>query len=79
MSRSTAKAKKKGHAKVKELNAGGQKVRIVEGERASALWIDGTRRRYFETGDGFTLREAAYEPPEKTLLAAVKRFCERKP
>ncbi len=52
-------------------------VRIVVRERHDELWIDGTRRKYFVTDDGFTLHDDAYAPPQKTLLEAVKCYCER--
>ncbi|MFA7441277.1 MAG: hypothetical protein WCZ66_09970 [Sphingomonadaceae bacterium] len=52
-------------------------IRILDGKEQ--LWIDGMRRKFFVTQDGYTLHADAFAPPQKTLLGAVKQYLEKKP
>lgn len=52
-------------------------IRVREGKEQ--LWIDGVRRKFFVSQDGYTLHADAFAPPQKTLLAAVKQYLENKP
>ncbi len=68
-------AKKK--TSTKEYEIEGHSVRIVEGEDRRNLLIDGRPYRFFETDDGFTLRDDAYATPRKSLLDAAKALLRR--
>ena len=57
----------------------GHAVEIREREGNEELWIDGERRKFFVTPDGYTLHADAYARPQKTLLAAVKGYLVTKP
>ena len=52
----------------------GHVIRIVGNEGREKLWIDGVRRSFFVSDDGYNLREDAYAPPQETLLDAAKRY-----
>ena len=41
------------------------------------LWIDGERRQFFVTSDGYRLMDDAYRPGAKTLLEAARKHLER--
>jgi hypothetical protein len=57
----------------------GHVVEIREREGDEELWIDGERRKFFVTPDGYTLHADAYVRPHKTLLEAVKNYLSTKP
>ncbi len=57
----------------------GHGVEVREREGKEELWIDGERRKFFVTPDGYTLHADAYAPPQKTLLDAVKNYLSKKP
>jgi hypothetical protein len=57
----------------------GHAVEIREREGNEELWIDGERRKFFVTPDGYTIHADAYAPPQKTLLEAVKNYLRTKP
>lgn len=57
----------------------GHVVAIREREGNEELWIDGERRKFFVTPDGYTLHADAYVRPQKTLLEAVKNYLSTKP
>ena len=42
------------------------------------LRIDGVRKNFFVTQDGYSLHDAPYAKPAKSLLDAVTAFLERK-
>jgi hypothetical protein len=42
------------------------------------LRIDGERKKFLVTEDGYNLADAAYDKPYKSLLDAVTAFLERK-
>lgn len=69
------KRAKKGYEKPVEVR--GHTVQVVEVEGVERLYIDGVRRAYIQAPNGFTLREAIYESPAKTLLDAGVRQAER--
>jgi len=52
----------------------GHAVEIRKREDKEELWIDGTRRRFVLTQDGYTLHADAYARPQNTLLQAVKNY-----
>ena len=54
-------------------------MEIRQREDREELWIDGARRRFFVTKDGYTLNADAYAPPAKTLMEAVKNYLRLKP
>lgn len=57
----------------------GHAVEIRKREGNEELWIDGERRKFFVTRDGYTLHADAYARPQKTLLEAVKHYLRTKP
>lgn len=57
----------------------GHAVEIREREGNEELWIDGERRKFFVTPDGYTIHADAYARPTKTLLEAVKNYLRTKP
>jgi hypothetical protein len=57
----------------------GHTVEIRQRDDREELWIDGERRRFFVTRDGYTLHADAYAPPAKTLMEAVKNYLSLKP
>ena len=57
----------------------GHAVQIRKREDNEELWIDGTRRRFFLTQDGYTLHADAYARPQKSLLQAVKDYLRKRP
>ena len=57
----------------------GHNVEIRRTENKEELWIDGVRRKFFVTEDGYNLHAAAYERPYKTLLEAVQNYLEKSP
>jgi hypothetical protein len=57
----------------------GHAVEIREREGKEELWINGERRKFFVTPDGYTLHADAYARPQKTLLEAVKNYLRTKP
>ena len=42
------------------------------------LRIDGVRKNFFVTHDGYSLHDAPYDEPAKSLLHAVTAFLERR-
>lgn len=62
---------------VEEHQVEGHSVRIRKEGDKEELWIDGTRRRFSVTKDGYTLHEDAYAPPQKSLLEAAKAYLKR--
>jgi hypothetical protein len=61
----------------KEIRSHSVQIRRQEGREE--LWIDGVRRRFFVTDDGYNLSDDAYARPQKTLLDAVEHWFERYP
>jgi hypothetical protein len=59
------------------LIVGNHTVQVIEVAGAQRLLVDGVRRPYIEAPNGFTVREAIYDEPAKTLLDAGKRLAER--
>lgn len=57
----------------------GHAVEIRKREDRDELWINGERRKFFVTPDGYTLHSDAYAPPQKTLMEAVKNYLRLKP
>jgi hypothetical protein len=57
----------------------GRSVEIRKREGKEELWIDGVRRRFFVTEDGYTLHADAYAPPQKSLLQAAKVYLRKQP
>lgn len=57
----------------------GHAVEIRRHEDREELWIDGERRKFFVTPDGYTLHADAYARPQKTLIEAVKNYLRAKP
>ncbi len=57
----------------------GHAVEIRKREDTEELWINGERRNFFVTDDGYTLHADAYAPPQKTLIEAVKKYLSLKP
>lgn len=57
----------------------GHSVQIRRQEGREELWIDGVRRRFFVTDDGYNLFDDAYARPQKSLLDAVEHYFERYP
>ena len=57
----------------------GHSVEIRKRNDTEELWIDGTRRRFFLTQDGYTLHADAYERPQKTLLQSVMNYLRKEP
>ncbi|MFM0124581.1 MULTISPECIES: hypothetical protein [Paraburkholderia] len=55
----------------------GHHVEIRKAPREE-LRIDGVRKKFLVTKDGYNLDDAAYDKPHKTLLEAVTAFLERK-
>jgi hypothetical protein len=62
---------------VDEHEIAGHHVEIRKTPREE-LRIDGVRKNFFVTKDGYNLHDAPYARPTKTLLEAVKEFLERK-
>lgn len=54
-------------------------VEIRKVEDKEELWIDGVRRKFFVNKDGYTLHDAAYDPPFKSLKEAVEDYLEKNP
>ena len=57
----------------------GHSVEIRRHEDREELWLDGERRKFFVTPDGYTLHADAYAPPARTLMEAVKNYLRLKP
>lgn len=75
---------KKHHQPPAEKHAGehrieGHSVEIRRRDDQEELWIDGERRKFFVTPDGYTLHADAYARPQKTLMDAVKNWLRTKP
>ena len=49
-------------------------VEIHRRDGREELWIEGERRRFFRTDDGYTLFDDAYAPPQETLLEAAENY-----
>jgi hypothetical protein len=54
----------------------GHTVEIRRLEGREELRIDGVRKKFFVSQDGYNLDDAAFAPPQKSLLDAVKLFLE---
>ena len=52
----------------------GHSIQIRKVEGKEQLWIDGVRRRFFVSDDGYNLDDDAYASPQKSLIEAVKAF-----
>ena len=57
---------------VTEHKHGQHMIRIFDDGTRCQLWIDGKKRRFFQTEDGFNLFDQAYEQPHGTLLKAAQ-------
>lgn len=57
----------------------GHTVEIRKRENKEELWIDGVRRKFFVNKNGYTLHEAAFDPPYKSLREAVEHYLEKYP
>ena len=57
----------------------GRSVEIRRSENKEELWIDGVRRKFFVNKDGYTLHDAAFDPPYKSLREAVEHYLEKYP
>ena len=57
----------------------GHTVEIRKIENREELWIDGVRRKFFVTKDGYNLHDAAYDKPYKSLREAVEHYLENAP
>jgi hypothetical protein len=57
----------------------GHSVEIRRNENKEELWIDGVRRKFFVNKDGYTLHEAAFDRPYKSLREAVEHYLEKYP
>ncbi len=55
----------------------GHSVEIRKRKGKEELWIDGVRRRFFVTEDGYNLHEDAYALPQKSLLEAAKHYLDK--
>ena len=64
----------KGNVETHKIAGHSVEIRQSDGEE---LRIDGVRTRFAKTKGGYNLYAAAYEPPHKSLLEAVKSFLER--
>ena len=73
--KSDSRPGKRGYAK--PLVIGKHTVQIVELGGAPRLLVDGRRRSYIKAPNGFTLRDAIYDPPAPTLLEAGERFAKQ--
>ena len=52
----------------------GHTVEIRRTDDREELWIDGRRRRFFRTPDGYTLNDDAYVKPFKSLYDATASY-----
>lgn len=57
----------------------GHTVEIRRSEKKEELWIDGVRRKFFVNKDGYTLHDAAFDRPYKSLQEAVEHYLEKYP
>lgn len=57
----------------------GHAVAILRRKDREELWIDGIRRRYIKTDEGYNLYDDAYEPPQKSLIDAVELYLHKYP
>lgn len=57
----------------------GHDVEIRKKQDTEELWIDGVRRKFFVNKNGYTLHDAAYDPPFKSLREAVESYLEKYP
>ena len=62
---------------IKKYEIEGHSVQIRKEGDAEQLRIDGVRRRFFMTRDGYNLSDDAYTPPQASLLEAVKAYLKR--
>ena len=69
--------KKKETSAAEKLEVAGHHVEIRKTPQEE-LRIDGVRKNFFVTQDGYTLHDAVYDKPAKHLLDAVTAFLERK-
>ena len=64
-------------AKKNKIDVCGHTVEVVEVDGVPRLLVDGVRRSYISGPNGYTLRDAIYEEPAKTLIDAGKALAER--
>ncbi len=76
--RAAARSGKSQPAQVKRAIAAGHTVEVSTGAEGEELSIDGTRRKFFTTSDGYVLLEDAYVPAEATLLNAATKHVRRR-
>lgn len=57
----------------------GHIVQIRKQGKVEQLWIDGIRRKFSVTKDGYNLHDYAYAPPKNSLIEAVRSYLEKTP
>lgn len=76
--RAAARSGKSGAAGTKRAEIAGHTVEVLAGADGEELWVDGVRRRFFTTSDGYVLLDDAYVPAEATLLDAAVNHVRRR-
>lgn len=76
--RAAARSGKSQPAAVKRAEIAHHTVEVSTGAEGEVLLIDGTRRRFFTTSDGYVLLDDAYMPAEATLLGAATKHVRRR-
>lgn len=71
-----ATAKKKAKPSTKKHEIAGHSIHIKKEGGAERLFIDGKQRKYIKNDAGYVLRDNIYEKPHKTLIEAVKIYCQ---
>jgi hypothetical protein len=64
-------------ARVEKYDIEGHSVEIRTRDGHEELWLDGTRRKFFATDQGYTLHEDAYVRPFKSLREAAEAYLKR--